>query len=198
MVAGPSEIMIIADGKSDAKVVAADMLSQAEHDRLATAILATNDLKLASAVQIELGRQIENLSRKEIAAYSIDRYGKIIVCSTLSECVEVANMIAPEHLELMLDNSYEWLAKVKNAGSVFLGRYTPEALGDYFAGANHTLPTNGTARFSSPLSVDDFVKKTQYICYSKEDMEAASEKVARFAECEGLTAHAKSATVRFQ
>ena len=197
MIAGPSEIMVIADGASDPEFVAADLLSQAEHDKNASAVLVTNDLALAEAVSVELERQIPLLSRAEIARASIDNNGKIIVVDRLEDIIDTANEIAPEHLELCVDNPFDYLDKIKNAGSIFMGRYCPEVLGDYFAGPNHTLPTSGTAKFSSPLSVDDFVKKSQFTYYTREALEKVYGKVAYFAEKEGLTAHAKSATVRF-
>ena len=198
MIAGPSEILVIADGKSNPSHVAADLLSQAEHDKMASAVLVTESNELAEKVRDEIEIQLEKLPRKEIARESIDNNGKIIVAKDLDEVINVSNRIAPEHLELIVDNPFDYLDKVTNAGSVFMGRYCPEALGDYFAGPNHTLPTSGTARFSSPLSVDDFIKKTQFTFYTKEALEKVYEDVAYFAEKEGLTAHAKSATVRFE
>lgn len=198
MIAGPSEILVIADGKSNPSHVAADLLSQAEHDKMASAVLVTESKELAEKVRDEIEIQLEKLPRKEIARVSIDNNGKIIVAKDLDEVISVSNRIAPEHLELIVDNPFDYLDKVTNAGSVFMGRYCPEALGDYFAGPNHTLPTSGTARFSSPLSVDDFIKKTQFTFYTKEALEKVYEDVAYFAEKEGLTAHAKSATVRFE
>ncbi len=198
MIAGPSEILIVADGKSSPKHVAADLLSQAEHDRMASAVLVTDSESLALLVQEELERQIPLLSRAEIARTSIDNNGKIIVASTLDLAIDIANEIAPEHLELSVDDPFALLEKVRHAGSVFLGRNCPEALGDYMAGPNHTLPTGGTARFSSPLSVDDFVKKTQYVYYTPEALSDVASSVAYFAKKEGLTAHAKSATVRIE
>ena len=198
MIAGPSEIMIVADDKNRAKDIAADLLSQAEHDRMASAVLVTNSEAFALKVSEELERQIPLLERSEIERASIDTYGKIIVTDSIEGAIEVANGIAPEHLELCLDNPFEYLEKVRHAGSVFLGRYCPEALGDYFAGTNHTLPTSGTAKFSSPLSVDDFVKKTQFIYYDKAALGEVARKVEYFATKEGLTAHAKSAVVRFE
>lgn len=197
MIAGPSEIMVVADGKSNAKVVAADLLSQAEHDKLASAVLVTDSMELAKQVQEQLEIQIPKLPRKEIARASIDDNGKIIVAEDLTTVIKIANEIAPEHLELMVDNPFEYLEKIENAGSVFMGRFCPESLGDYLAGANHTLPTSGSARFSSPLSVDDFVKKTQFTFYTENALKEVYKDVALFAEKEGLTAHAKSATVRF-
>ncbi|MBQ3137272.1 MAG: histidinol dehydrogenase [Clostridia bacterium] len=196
MIAGPSEILVLADGKSNPAYVAADLLSQAEHDKNASAVLVTESLELAEKVSAELERQIPMLERQEIARASIDNNGKIIVAETLSQGIEIANELAPEHLELCVDNPFDLLDSVKNAGSIFMGRYCPEALGDYYAGPNHTLPTGGTARFSSPLSVDDFVKKSQFTYYTKEALFAVAEDVGFFAEKEGLTAHAKSATIR--
>ena len=198
MIAGPSEIMVIADGKNRAKDIAADLLSQAEHDRMASAVLVTDSEEFAYAVSEELEKQIPMLERAEIARASIDTYGKIIITNSLEAAVEVANEIAPEHLEICVDEPFKYLEKVRHAGSVFLGRYCPEALGDYYAGTNHTLPTSGTAKFSSPLSVDDFVKKTQYIYYDKEALSEVARDVEYFATKEGLTAHAKSAVVRFE
>ena len=196
MIAGPSEILVLADGKSDPRHVAADLLSQAEHDKLASAVLVTDSYELAKAVSAELERQIPLLERAEIARTSIDNNGKIIVADTLMAAIEITNEIAPEHLELCVDNPFDYLDSIRHAGSIFMGRNCPEALGDYFAGPNHTLPTSGTAKFSSPLSVDDFVKKTQYTYYTKEALCRVARDVAYFAEKEGLTAHAKSATVR--
>ena len=197
MIAGPSEILVVADSKSEPRFVAADLLSQAEHDRMASAVLVCDSREFAEMVSDELEVQIPLLSRAEIARASIDNNGKIIVAENLSLAIDIANEIAPEHLELCVDNPFDYLDKIKHAGSIFMGRYCPEALGDYFAGPNHTLPTSGTARFSSPLSVDDFVKKSQFTYYTKEALEKVYGKVAYFANKEGLTAHAKSATVRF-
>ena len=196
MIAGPSEILVLADGKSDPRVLAADLLSQAEHDKMASAVLVTDSMALAEAVRDEMEIQIPLLERAEIARVSVDTNGKIIVAETLAEGIEIANAIAPEHLELMLDNPFDYLDKIRHAGSVFMGRNCPEALGDYLAGPNHTLPTGGTARFSSPLSVDDFVKKTQYTYFSESALAAVAEDVALFARKEGLTGHAKSALIR--
>jgi histidinol dehydrogenase len=196
MIAGPSEILVLADGKSDPVVLAADLLSQAEHDKNASAVLVTDSAELALAVRDELERQIPLLERAVIARASIDSNGKIIVAEDLAEAVGIANEIAPEHLELMVDNPFDWLDKIRHAGSVFMGRNCPEALGDYLAGPNHTLPTGGTAKFSSPLSVDDFVKKTQYTYYTEKALAGAAEDVAYFARKEGLTGHARSALVR--
>ena len=198
MIAGPSEILIVADGGAAAKNVAADMLSQAEHDKLATAVLVTDSEALAKAVADELERQIPLLPRAEIARASIDNNGKIIVRKSIEKVIETANEIAPEHLELCVGDPFALLDKVKNAGSIFLGYNCPEALGDYFAGPNHTLPTSGTARFSSPLSVDDFIKKSSFIHYTKDALGKVADKIDRFAKSEGLDAHAKSATVRFE
>lgn len=198
MIAGPSEILIVADSGSEARFVAADMLSQAEHDRMASAVLVTDDKALALAVQAELERQIPLLPRADIARESIDRNGKIIVAPNIDAAIDISNEIAPEHLELCVEQPFKALDRVKHAGSIFLGRYCPEALGDYFAGPNHTLPTSGTARFSSPLSVDDFIKKSSYTYYTAEALEAVSGKIAYFAGKEGLDAHAKSVTVRFE
>lgn len=198
MIAGPSEILVISDNKSNPEFVAADLLSQAEHDKNASAVLVTNDLSFAESVSSELERQIPELPRCEIARASIDNNGKIIVVSSLDDIIDVANEIAPEHLELCVDNPFDYLDKIKNAGSIFMGRYCPEVLGDYFAGPNHTLPTSGTAKFSSPLSVDDFVKKTQFTYYTESALGKVYDKIAYFAEKEGLSAHARSATVRFR
>ena len=198
MIAGPSEILVIADDKTSPRVCAADLLSQAEHDKLASAVLLTDSRAFAEAVAAELEAQIPTLSRAEIARASIDNNGKIIVTASIAEAVALANELAPEHLELCVDNPFDYLDGIRHAGSVFLGRNTPEALGDYFAGPNHTLPTSGTARFSSPLSVDDFVKKTQYTYYTRDALAGVAGDVAYFARQEGLTAHAASATVRFE
>ena len=196
MIAGPSEILIIADGDTNPRYVAADLLSQAEHDKMASAVLITDSEKLALAVQQELEVQIPMLERAEIARASIDNNGKIIVAENLGQAIEISNEIAPEHLELCVDNPFDYLDKVRHAGSVFLGRHCPEALGDYFAGPNHTLPTSGTAKFSSPLGVDSFIKKTQYTYYTADALGKVADEVAYFAKAEGLTAHAKSAVIR--
>ena len=196
MIAGPSEILIIADGKSNPRHLAADLLSQAEHDKLASAVLVTDSAELALAVQAELEVQISLLERAEIARASIDNNGKIIVADNLKEVIEISNEIAPEHLELCVDNPFDYLDSIRHAGSIFMGRNCPEALGDYFAGPNHTLPTSGMARFSSPLSVDDFIKKTQYTYYTRDALARVAKDVATFATAEGLTAHAKSALIR--
>ena len=196
MIAGPSEILIVADGKSEPAHVAADLLSQAEHDKLASAVLVTDSAELAEKVSAQLELQIPLLERAEIARASIDDNGKIIVADDLMQAIEIANEIAPEHLELCVDNPFDYLDSIRHAGSIFMGRNCPEALGDYFAGPNHTLPTSGTARFSSPLSVDDFVKKTQYTYYTKAALSRVAQDVAIFARAEGLTAHARSAVIR--
>ncbi len=198
MIAGPSEILIVADEKTNPRHVAADLLSQAEHDKNASAVLVTDSDSLALAVQTELERQIPLLERAEIARASIDNNGKIIVAPTLAAVIDIANELAPEHLELCVDNPFDYLDSIRHAGSIFMGRNCPEALGDYFAGPNHTLPTSGTAKFSSPLSVDDFVKKTQYTYYTADALSRVAEDVSYFATKEGLTAHAKSATVRLE
>lgn len=198
MIAGPSEILIVADGKSNPAHVAADLLSQAEHDKLASAVLVTDSGELAEAVSKQLEIQIPQLERAEIARASVDNNGKIIVADTLTAAIEIANEIAPEHLELCVDNPFDYLDSIRHAGSIFMGRNCPEALGDYYAGPNHTLPTSGTAKFSSPLSVDDFVKKTQYTYYTKEALAEVARDVELFAKKEGLTAHAKSAVIRIE
>ena len=196
MIAGPSEILILSDGKSDPAWIAADLLSQAEHDRNASAVLVTDSMELAYAVRDKIEEQISELERREIARASVDNNGKIIVCKDLSSALDVVNEIAPEHLEICTDDPFALLDRVRHAGSVFLGRHCPEALGDYLAGPNHTLPTGGTARFSSPLSVDDFVKKTQYSYFSPDALARVADQVASFARVEGLTAHAASAEIR--
>ncbi len=198
MIAGPSEILVIADGKSDPVQVAADLLSQAEHDKNASAVLVTESEELAKKVQAEIERQLAVLPREEIARVSVENNGKIILTKDVEEAVAIANRIAPEHLELVLDQPFDYLDMVENAGSVFLGRNCPEALGDYMAGPNHTLPTGGTARFSSPLSVDDFVKKIQYTYFSQEAFRDLARDVAFFAEQEGLSGHARSALSRLE
>ncbi len=198
MIAGPSEILIVADGSCNPEFVAADMLSQAEHDKNATAVLVTDDGDFAKKVSEQLELQIPALPRAEIARASIDNNGKIIVAENLLSAIDIANEIAPEHLELCVDNPFDYLDRIRHAGSIFMGKNCPEALGDYFAGPNHTLPTSGTAKFSSPLSVDDFVKKSQYTYFTADALEKVAGKVALFAEKEGLSAHARSATVRFE
>ncbi len=199
MIAGPSEILVVADSTCNPEFVAADLLSQAEHDKMASAVLVTDSQGFAQSVSDELERQIPLLPRAQIARASIDNNGKIIVAEdNLLLAIDIANEIAPEHLEICVDNPFDYLDKIKHAGSIFMGKYCPEALGDYFAGPNHTLPTSGTARFSSPLSVDDFVKKSQFTYYSAQALESVAEKVAYFADKEGLDAHARSAVVRFE
>ena len=199
MIAGPSEILVVADATANPRFVAADLLSQAEHDKMASAVLVTDSREFAEKVSAELEVQIPQLPRAEIARASIDNNGKIIVAEgNLMLAIDIANRIAPEHLELCVDNPFDYLDKIKHAGSIFMGKYCPEALGDYFAGPNHTLPTSGTARFSSPLSVDDFVKKTQFTYYTESALQKVADKIAFFAHKEGLDAHAKSATIRFE
>lgn len=196
MVAGPSEILIVADEKANPKYIAADLMSQAEHDELASSILVITSKKLADKVNKEIEVQVKNLSRRNIIESSLINFGKIVICKSIEECIELANLIAPEHLELLIDSPIEYLEQVKNAGSVFLGEYTPEPIGDYFGGTNHVLPTGGTARFSSPLSVDTFVKKSSFLYYSQKAVVRDGEKIIRFANEEGLTAHANSVKVR--
>lgn len=199
MIAGPSEILVVADSTCNPVYVAADLLSQAEHDKMASAVLVTDTVEFANAVSDELEKQIPCLPRAEIARASIDNNGKIIVAeNNLMLAIDIANEIAPEHLEICVDNPFDYLDKIKHAGSIFMGKYCPEALGDYFAGPNHTLPTSGSARFSSPLSVDDFVKKSQFTYFTRDALSQVYDKVAAFAEKEGLHAHAKSATIRFE
>lgn len=198
MIAGPSEILVIADGNSNAAIVAADLLSQAEHDKLASAVLVTESKSLADAVSAELERQIPLLPRAEIARASIDDNGKIILVADIQQAIEMSNDIAPEHLEVCVENPFDYLAAIRHAGSIFLGRYAPEALGDYFAGPNHTLPTSGTARFSSPLSVDDFVKKSSFTYYTADALGAVGEKIDAFAQREGLHAHGRSVMMRLE
>lgn len=198
MIAGPSEILVLADGTCNPAYVAADLLSQAEHDKLASAVLVTDSKELAIAVQAEIEIQLPLLPREEIARTSIDTNGKIIIASDLEQGVEIANEIAPEHLEVCVDEPFALLDKIKNAGSIFLGKNAPEALGDYLAGPNHTLPTSGTAKFSSPLSVDDFVKKSSYLYYTEEALGKVKDKIVLFANREGLQAHGRSAAIRFE
>ena len=198
MIAGPSEILVLADGSCNPKWVAADLLSQAEHDVLASAVLVTDSEELAEAVQVEVERQLSLLPREPIARKSIEGSSKILLCDSLEEAIDTANRIAPEHLEICTDDPFAILSRIKNAGSIFLGKNAPEALGDYFAGPNHTLPTSGTARFSSPLGVDDFVKKSQFIYYTREALEQVAQPIAAFAREEGLEGHARSVTVRFE
>ena len=198
MIAGPSEILVVANSTCNPVFVAADLLSQAEHDKMASAVLVTDTLDFANKVSEELEKQIPLLPRAEIARYSIDKNGKIIVAeNNLMLAIDIANEIVPEHLEICVDNPFDYLDKIKHAGSIFMGKYCPEALGDYFAGPNHTLPTSGSARFSSPLSVDDFVKKSQFTYYTRDALSKVYDKIATFADKEGLHAHAKSATIRF-
>ena len=198
MIAGPSEILILADDTCDAAIVAADMLSQAEHDKMASAVLVTDSQRLADAVTEELERQIPLLPRAEIARASIDTYGKIILADSMMQAVAISNEIAPEHLEICVDDPFAYLAEIRHAGSVFLGKHAPEALGDYFAGPNHTLPTSGTARFSSPLSVDDFIKKTAFTYYTPQSLQEVGKQIVRFAEEEGLQAHGRSVSIRLE
>ncbi|MFI3326245.1 MAG: histidinol dehydrogenase [Clostridia bacterium] len=198
MIAGPSEILVLADKTANPSYIAADLLSQAEHDKLASAVLVCDDIDLAKSVSAELEKQIPLLPRAEIARTSIDNNGKIIVAEDLKEGIEIANAIAPEHMEVCVDDPFALLPSIKNAGSIFLGKNVPEALGDYFAGPNHTLPTNGTARFSSPLSVDDFVKKSSFIYYTKEALGQVQERIVDFANREGLQAHGKSVSIRYE
>ena len=197
MIAGPSEILVLADESANPKFLAADLMSQAEHDRLASAILVTTSQKLAEETVTELERQIKTLSRSDIIEESLTNYGAIIVCDEMEKAVEMANDLAPEHLEVCCNNPMEYVGKLDNAGSVFLGNYSPEPLGDYFAGPNHVLPTSGTARFFSPLSVDSFVKKSSFIYYTEDALRNDKDDIVRFANTEGLTAHANSITVRF-
>lgn len=198
MVAGPSEILVIADENADPENVAADLLSQAEHDKLAASVLVTTSEAIAENVKNELAKQLIKLPRRETAKESLINNGRIIITDTIEEAVEISNEIAPEHLELCVSDPFSILGKIKNAGSIFLGNNTPEALGDYLAGPNHTLPTSGTAKFSSPLSVDDFIKKSSVIYYTKEALEKVKDKVVYFAEKEGLSAHAESVKIRFR
>lgn len=198
MIAGPSEILVLADGGCSPAWVAADLLSQAEHDRLASPVLVTDSEALALAVQAEVEAQLAALPRRDIARASVETGGKIILCGSLDQAVDVCNIIAPEHLELCVEDPFALLGRIKNAGSIFLGRNVPEALGDYFAGPNHTLPTSGTARFSSPLGVDDFVKRSSFIYYTREALGRVKDRIAGFAEAEGLHAHARSVTIRYE
>ena len=198
MIAGPSEILVLADESADPKFLAADLMSQAEHDRLASAIMVTTSHQLADETVKELDRQMKTLSRKNIIDESLTNYGVIIICDTMDKAVEMANKLAPEHLEVCCKNPMEYVGRLDNAGSVFLGNYSPEPLGDYFAGPNHVLPTSGTARFFSPLSVDSFIKKSSFIYYTEQALEKDKDDIVRFANTEGLTAHANSITVRFE
>ena len=198
MVAGPSEILIVADENANAKYIAADLMSQAEHDKLASSILLTTSYEKYKEVVEELNKQITLLTRREIIEYSLNNYGMCVICKDIKECIKLSNKISPEHLELMVENAPDYLGQVKNAGSIFLGYYSPEPLGDYFAGPNHVLPTNGTARFSSPLGVDSFIKKSSYLHYSKEALNSVGDKIMLLAEKEGLTAHGNSIKVRLE
>ncbi|MGN0818504.1 MAG: histidinol dehydrogenase [Candidatus Coproplasma sp.] len=198
MIAGPSEILVIADDGANAEYVAADMLSQAEHDKLATAVLITDSEKLANAVSVALDRRVKALDRREIAQASLDKNCKIIIAESLAQAAEISDSLAPEHLELCVRQPFELLNLIKNAGSVFLGNNTPEAVGDYYAGANHTLPTSGTAKFASPLGVEDFIKTTQYVYYTDEKLKESADDIVAFARSEGLTAHAQSVSVRME
>ena len=197
MIAGPSEILIVADETANSKFLAADLMSQAEHDKLASAILLTTSFTVANKTAEELERQMQTLSRKEIISESLDNFGAIIVCNDMDEAVRFANELAPEHLEMAVKNPLEYIGKIDNAGSVFLGHYSPEPLGDYYAGPNHVLPTSGTARFFSPLSVDSFVKKSSFIYYTEDALREAKDDIVKLADTEGLTAHANSIKVRF-
>lgn len=196
MIAGPSEIMIIADKAANPKFVASDLLSQAEHDKMATAVLITDSRELALKVQKEVDNQLKVLERREIATASIENNGKIIMAESIENAITIANELAPEHLEICTENPFEVLDKIVNAGSVFVGNYTPEALGDYYAGTNHTLPTSGTAKYASALGVEDFIKTVQYISYTSDELKKVAFDVETFANSEGLTAHANSITVR--
>lgn len=197
-IAGPSEIMVLADETANPRFVAADLLSQAEHDEMASAILVTTSETLAERVSVEVDKFVETLSRKEIIRKSLDNYGYILVADTMQDAIDTVNEIASEHLELVTKNPFETMTKIRNAGAIFIGEYSSEPLGDYFAGPNHVLPTNGTAKFFSPLSVDDFIKKSSIISYSREALEPVYKDIVQFAECEKLTAHANSIRVRFE
>lgn len=198
MIAGPSEILIIADKGANPRYIAADMLSQVEHDRLSSAVLVTDCENLAEKVVTELEKQLNKLSRKEIAKEALENYGAIIVCNSMNECIDLANEIAAEHVEVLAEKPLEFIGKIDNVGSLFLGEYAPEPLGDYYAGANHVLPTSGTARFFSPLSVDSFIKKSSYIYYTKTALEQGKDDIMLIANREGLTAHANSVAIRFE
>lgn len=197
-IAGPSEIMVLADETANPRFVAADLLSQAEHDEMASAILVTTSEALAEQVSVEVDKFVTTLSRKEIIQKSLDNYGYILVADTMQDAIDTVNEIASEHLELVTKNPFETMTKIRNAGAIFIGEYSSEPLGDYFAGPNHVLPTNGTAKFFSPLSVDDFIKKSSIISYSREALEPVYKDIVQFAECEKLTAHANSIRVRFE
>ena len=196
-IAGPSEILVIADDSANPRFVAADLLSQAEHDELASSILVTTSMELARKVSVEVDGFLKVLSRRDIIRKSLDNYGYILVAESMEKAVETANSIAPEHMEIVTRNPFEVMTKIQNAGAIFIGEYSSEPLGDYFAGPNHILPTNGTAKFFSPLGVDDFIKKSSIIYYSREALEAAHKDIETFAESEHLTAHANSVRVRF-
>lgn len=198
MIAGPSEVLVIADKYANPKFIAADLLSQAEHDTLACSILVTDSMDLAERVKVEVERQVELLSRKDIAKESLASYGRIVVTENIEEAIDISNQVAPEHLELALQEPFAYVNQIKNAGAIFMGEYSPEPLGDYYAGPNHTLPTSGTAKFASPLSLDDFVKKSSLIYYTKEALSKAKDDIVRVAESEGLDAHANSIKVRFE
>ncbi len=197
MIAGPSEILVLADHKSNPRFIAADLMSQAEHDRIASSILVTTSERIADETIVELERQVNELSRKEIICESLENYGSIIVCDNTQQAIEIANLLAPEHLEVLFENPFEYLGKLDNAGSIFLGQYSPEPLGDYYAGPNHVLPTSGTARFFSPLSVSSFIKRSSYIYYTENALNNAKNDIVLIAEKEGLTAHANAIKVRF-
>ena len=196
MIAGPSEILIIADNNANPRFIAADMISQAEHDEMAASILITNSYTLAKKVKNELEKQIKELERSEIIERSLSNHGAIIIADSIKQCIDLANEIAPEHLELLIVNPFDVYKSIKNAGAIFIGEYSPEPVGDYFAGPNHTLPTSSTAKFSSALSVDDFVKKTSLIYYSREALQESADDIVRFAENEGLTGHANAVKIR--
>lgn len=198
MIAGPSEVLVIADKYANAKFIAADLLSQAEHDTLACSILVTDSMDLAKRVKVEVERQVELLSRKDIARESLASYGRIVVTESIEEAIDISNQVAPEHLELALQEPFAYVNQIKNAGAIFMGEYSPEPLGDYYAGPNHTLPTSGTAKFASPLNLDDFVKKSSLIYYTKEALSKAKDDIVRVAESEGLDAHANSIKIRFE
>jgi histidinol dehydrogenase len=198
MIAGPSEVLVIADKDSNPRYIAADLLSQAEHDTLACSILVTDSMELAEAVSKEVDIQIEKLSRSDIAKTSMKSYGRIVLTETIDEAIDIANQVAPEHLEISVKEPFAHINKIRNAGAIFVGEYSPEPLGDYYAGPNHTLPTSGTAKFASPLNIEDFVKKSSLIYYTREALTEAKDHIIRVAESEGLDAHANSIKVRFE
>ena len=198
MIAGPSEILVINDGSGDPAHIAADLLSQAEHDELASSILITTDEAFAGRVRDEVEAQLRQLSRESIARRAIDDFGAIILAETVQEAIDFSNRIAPEHLELAVDNPFEILPRIRHAGAIFLGHHTPEAAGDYLAGPNHTLPTGGTARFFSPLGVDDFVKKSSLVAFSRQGLQRLGQEIVHIAELEGLQAHARSVSIRLK